>query len=175
MNPDLAIGDVKKAYKAGVLGVKFSIHDETSNGEIEWKKYPAWSGKLSRRPPVIKIRVFVWQCRDLPAADENGSSDPFMRISDCDRNHDTEVIWDNLNPLFYQGLEVTYEANSEQEVPPVIIECYDKDEAIIGDGEEEFISRAVLDLNSISHSTGNEIPRPEWHNLYFKTGGAVSG
>ena len=52
--------EVKKAYKAGVLGVKFAIHDETSNGEIEWKKYAAWSGKIARRPPIIKIRVFVW-------------------------------------------------------------------------------------------------------------------
>jgi len=48
----------------------------------------------------------------LPAADDTGSSDPFIQITDCDRSQKTQVIWDNVNPLFYEGLDAIYEANS---------------------------------------------------------------
>ena len=101
LNPDLAIGEVKKPYLAGVIGVRFSIHDVTSNGEIDWKKYPAWQGRIIKRPPNMKVRVFCWQARDLPAADDNGSSDPFIKICDSEKEQVTDVVWDNLNPLFY--------------------------------------------------------------------------
>lgn len=36
MNPDLAIGEVKKPFLAGIIGVKMSIHDVSSNGAIDW-------------------------------------------------------------------------------------------------------------------------------------------
>ena len=107
MNPDLAIGEVKKPYKAGVIGVKFSIHDVTSKGEIDWKQSPAWAGKLHRRPPNMKVRVYCWQARDLPAADESGSSDPFIKIFNTgDEEVQTVVIEDNVNPIFMSCKEV---------------------------------------------------------------------
>lgn len=57
--PDLAIGEVKEHYKAGIVGIKFAIHDVTANGPIDWEDYPAWK-KPPKRPPNIKIRVFCW-------------------------------------------------------------------------------------------------------------------
>jgi hypothetical protein len=41
--------------------------------------------KIPKRPPNFIIRIFCWQARDLPAADETGSSDPFIRITDADK------------------------------------------------------------------------------------------
>jgi Ca2+-dependent lipid-binding protein len=38
----------------------------------------------------------------LPAGDDDGSSDPFIKFTDADKNEKkTEVIYKNLNPLFY--------------------------------------------------------------------------
>jgi len=68
-----------------------------------------------------------------------------------------------------------YEANSEKELPPIVIEVFDKDENLVGKDDEDFISRAVINLSKFEHSTNDTIPRPEWHKLYFKTGGAASG
>ncbi len=130
--PDFAIGEVKEHYKAGIVGIRMSIHDVTQNGLIDWKDYPQWAKKISKRLPNIKIRIFCWQARDLPAADESGSSDPFIQITDSDRTQNTAVIWDNVNPLFYQGIDAIYEANSIEELPPVIVDLYDRDTAIVG-------------------------------------------
>jgi len=68
-----------------------------------------------------------------------------------------------------------YEANSEKEIPPIIVDIYDKDECLVGADEEDFIARAILDLSKISHATDDTIPKPEWHDLHFNRGGAVSG
>lgn len=77
LEPDLAIGEVKEHYKAGIVGIKMAIHDVSLNGPIDWEDYPTWK-KPPKRPPNIKVRVFCWQARDLPAADDSGSSDPFI-------------------------------------------------------------------------------------------------
>lgn len=106
--------------------------------------YPSWAKKIPKRPANIKVRVFCWQARDLPAADESGSSDPFIQIIDSEKTQNTNVIWDNVNPLFYQGLDAIYEANSQDELPPVILDVYDKDENLIGSDSEDFLARALL-------------------------------
>lgn len=145
LEPDLAIGECKLHHKAGMVGIKLAIHDVTKDGQIDWQDYPSWCQKIPKRPPNMKIRVFVWQARDLPAADDNGSADPFVQIIDTDKSQNTAVIWDNLNPLFYQGIDAIYEANSIQDLPPVLVDVYDKDENLTGDSED-FIARAVLNV-----------------------------
>jgi Ca2+-dependent lipid-binding protein len=30
----------------------------------------------------IKVRAYIYQCKDLPAADSNGTSDPFIKVWD---------------------------------------------------------------------------------------------
>jgi hypothetical protein len=86
LDPDLAIGEVKDHFKAGVVGIKLSIHDIENDGPINWLNFPQWSKRVPKRPPNLKVRVFCWQARDLPAADDTGSSDPFIQITDCDRS-----------------------------------------------------------------------------------------
>lgn len=78
MNPDLAIGEVKEHYRSGIVGLMMSIHDESKNGPIDFNEYLPWSKPLPKRPKLFKVRVFIWQARDLPAADDSGSSDPFV-------------------------------------------------------------------------------------------------
>jgi len=39
---------------------------------------------------------------------------------------------DNLNPIFYQAIDLMYEANSIEEMPPFILDCYDEDETLVG-------------------------------------------
>lgn len=83
--PDLAIGKVKQHYRAGIVGIRISIHDVSKDGPMNWaNKEIFWGKKLKKFPNIFKIRIFCWQARDLPAADESGASDPFLQISDSE-------------------------------------------------------------------------------------------
>jgi hypothetical protein len=42
LEPDLAVGEVKEHFRAGIVGIKMAIHDVTANGPIDWNDYPAW-------------------------------------------------------------------------------------------------------------------------------------
>ena len=175
LEPDLAIGEIKDHFRAGIVGIKLSIHDIENDGPIDWLSFPQWAKKIPKRPPNLKVRVFCWQARDLPAADDTGSSDPFLQITDCDRSQKTQVIWDNVNPLFYEGLDAIYEANSQEELPPIIVDLYDKDEAVVGADSEDFLARALIYIDKITFVENDDIPTPTWHKLYYKSGGATSG
>ena len=62
---------------AGLVGIKISLHD-LQKGPIDWMQYDCWNTRIPRRPGNLKARAYIFQCRDLPAADEDGTSDPFL-------------------------------------------------------------------------------------------------
>jgi hypothetical protein len=144
----------------------------TKDGPLDLTKQEAWCIKLQRRPPTFLVRAYCFQARDLPAADENGSSDPFIRITDTGKAQDTRVIFDNVNPIFYQALDLGYEANREEDMPPIIIDLFDMDVNTVTKNSVEFLSRAVLSLEDIlPYSTTDAIVTPKWYPLRFKKGG----
>ena len=113
MIPDLSIGKVTEHHKSGLLSFKLSIHDKSANGPIDFAKHQAWKKPPAKRPQNFKIRAFIYQCRDLPSADSDGQSDPYIIVWDTeDKVLQTKVIEDNLNPLFYETIELNYEANN---------------------------------------------------------------
>jgi len=82
MKCDLAVGKVTEAHKAGVISLKLSIHNKSKNGPIDFSKFEAWKKPPPKRLNVFKVRCYLFQCRDLPAADDDGQSDPFITIWD---------------------------------------------------------------------------------------------
>ena len=66
-----------------MISFRLAIHDINRNGEINftdtWKKPP------KKRCDPVKIRCYIYQCRDLPAADSNGTSDPFVKVFDTSK------------------------------------------------------------------------------------------
>jgi hypothetical protein len=68
------------------------------------------------------------------------------------------VINDNLNPIFYQTIELSYEAISNIDVPPFIFDIYDEDK--LGD---DFICRALINIQDAAFSTDDQVPKPKWH------------
>ena len=85
LQPDKAINEVKAPHKAGIVGMMISIRDVSKDGPVDWSQNPVWSKRLPRRPANKKVRAFVFQCRDLPAADSDGTSDPFLEFTDTDK------------------------------------------------------------------------------------------
>jgi len=115
---------------------------------------------MPRRPGNLKVRAYIFQCRDLPAADSDGSSDPFLQVIDSDEEHKTIVINDNLNPIYYEAIDLMYEANSIHDLPPFIIDCYDEDQTLVGKNDADFLARATITVDECAYSEGDAVPTP---------------
>lgn len=70
-------------------------------------------------------------------------------------------------------MELIYEANSMQDIPPFIFDIYDKDNALDAD---DFMGRAVIPVDEASIAFDEDtIPRPKWHPCRTKKGGPTAG
>jgi hypothetical protein len=76
--------------------------------------------------------------------------------------------------MFYQCLEVSYEVNPKEEMPPIIIDCYDRDEGVL-DGGDDFIARAVIKHEDAEISDSDNVRRPKWHDFRLKPGSPACG
>ena len=62
--------------------MRMSIHDVSKKGHIDFSTFKAWKSKVPKRATPVKIRAYIYQCRDLPAADAEGTSDPYVEVWD---------------------------------------------------------------------------------------------
>ena len=87
-------------------------------------------------------------CRDLPAADTEGDSDPFILVWDVAENEKkTKVMNNTTNPLFYEVLDLEYEVEDFDDIlsyPPIIIDCYDFDNDVLKN-DPDFMGRAIIE------------------------------
>jgi len=68
-----------------------------------------------------------------------------------------------------------YEANSIEEMPPFILDCYDEDETLVGKNNQDFLARAIIYNWECDFSESNAIPTPKWYPMRFSPKGPVSG
>ena len=91
MKNDKAIGKVENDYEAGLIQIKMSINQKHTNGAVDYKQYEAWKKPPPRRLQSKKIRCFIFQCRDIPSADEDGASDAYISVWNQATNMSTAV------------------------------------------------------------------------------------
>ena len=122
------------------------------------------------------MRAFIFQCKDLPAADSDGSSDPFIKIFNTgDEEVTTDVIEDNVNPIFMECLEVGLDfmskgPNDYSAAPPIVLDVLDADEGFISNSAD-FLGRCTIFLNELSDLVVGEddISVPKWYPIKFGT------
>jgi len=161
-----------------MLQIKLSINNKAMNGSVDFKTYDAWRKPPPRRLGSKKIRCFLFQCRDIPAADEDGASDSYISVWNPN-NEDlrTRKIEDSVNPIYYETIEMLYDFADLDSAPPVILNIWDYDDALM-DSTDDFLGRAVIYLNDPKTSTNirdfgddeakyNGVPMPEWHDIKF--------
>lgn len=132
LKPDPAVGEVSDPNKAGMLSFKLSVFDlSEADGPDVQKRYRAWRKPPPPRAQAVIVRCYIYQCRDLPAADDNGASDSYVVVWDkSGKVKRTKTIDDNMNPLFYETLELEYEVRDIEDVksyPPFILDVWDED------------------------------------------------
>ena len=150
---------IKSPELAGVIGFRLSIVKADSG--IDLASQPNWKKPLRRRPDSKKIRCYLFQCKDLPAADEDGASDPMVVVYntvDEDSNKErmkaqvceTECIEDNCDPMFYQLLELKIDYTRGEPLPPFIFDVYDVDKNIIKSDDRDYMGRCVINIEDVA-------------------------
>jgi hypothetical protein len=73
----------------------------------------------------------------------------------------TKVIEDNVNPLYFETIELAYESNSQDDLPPFILDVYDKDFNPLD--SDDFICRSIIYKYEAEITEDDEVKRPKWH------------
>ncbi|KAA6370110.1 MAG: hypothetical protein EZS28_034363, partial [Streblomastix strix] len=122
----------------------------------------------SQRPKVQKpqnllnfeVRAHIYQSRNLPAADDEGTSDAYVVISYGGQKAKTKTIEKTLFPCWYETLTLNVDIPDDGTIAaPLIVMIYDWDSV----GSDDFICRIEVPLNEISRQIA---PEPKWHELY---------
>ena len=172
---DKSIGKVAEDHEAGMLQFKLSINNKQLNGPVDFKTFDGWKKPPPRRLGSKKIRCFIFQCRDIPAADEDGSSDSYITVWNPNAEElKTRKIEDSVNPIYYETIEMLYDFSDLESAPPIILNVWDYDNDYL-DSTDDFLGRAVIYLDQAStnlengddESKFNEVPKPIWHDIKF--------
>ena len=75
---DKSIGSITN-QNVGMISFKLSIFD-SEKGDVNWDYIPNWSEVLPDKPIRYPIRCHIFQCKELPPSDDNGTSDPFVKV-----------------------------------------------------------------------------------------------
>mmetsp|Transcript_108930 Transcript_108930/g.150663 ORF Transcript_108930/g.150663 Transcript_108930/m.150663 type:complete len:285 (+) Transcript_108930:1299-2153(+) len=165
LKADKSIDKVENDYEAGLISLKLAISHKQRNGAENWSQYDAWKKSPPRRLAAWKVRAHIYQCKDIPSADEDGSCDPFISIWNPDgKDIKTKSITDSLNPIIYEVLEVYYDYDDIKNSPPIILNIWDFDDELIG-SSKDYLGRAVIYLKDCKYSTNDDILEPEWHDI----------
>lgn len=102
----------------------------------------------------------------MPAADSDGSSDPFIKIFNTEgEDLSTSVIEDDVNPIFMECKEVSVDfgnARTFEDAPPCVLDVMDADEGFIS-SSADYLGRCIIFLKDIKNLTKNSsggIPEP---------------
>ena len=106
-----------------------------------------------------------FKCRDLPAADDNGVSDPYLKIQNFGGKDDfkTATIEDSINPIYYESIRMFMQYNEIHLAPPLVVDIYDYDTF----SSDDFIGRALA-LHTKGTGINTRHLQPTFSvNLYF--------
>ncbi|KAM5281278.1 fer-1-like protein 6 isoform 2-T2 [Ctenodactylus gundi] len=123
---------------------------------------------------VFQLRAHMYQARGLIAADSNGLSDPFARVTFLSQCQTTKVISQTLSPtwnqmLLFNELVLHGEEKEVVESPPlVVVELYDSDAV----GKPEYLGATVAVPVVTLAGQDYEPPRLCYHPIFC---GNISG
>ena len=169
--PDKSIRSDLKLNKCGVVKVRLEINrTDRRDDQIHVEKLiePKFSNGF--------MLTHIYHAENLIAGDNDGNSDPYVKISYYGREITSRVISKSLNPVWYE----TYFIDKipffmeKKEMPPILINVFDKD--LIG---SDFIGGTVLNFEEGEkegcikrwEKTSNQItwPKPQWKKLFYST------
>lgn len=137
------MGEVKKTWKAGMISLKLSVNHINKNGHIDFMQYDSWKRLPPKRFQAYIIRAYIYQCRELLSADDNGLSDPYVELWSTDKERQiTPCIEENCNPMFFSTIQVFSEFDTLETAPPIVLNVWDRDDGVLE--TDDFLGMAVI-------------------------------
>jgi hypothetical protein len=109
-----------------------------------------------------RLKITVIRALDLIAADQGGTSDPYVKLSIGTNNNKgqmTTVKSKTLNPVWGEAFE--FEIGESERRDVLRIECFDKDAF----GSDDSLGQIVIELESLSLQDMPTSPAPRWHDF----------
>ena len=107
--PDKSHGYVSNEQYAGYFSFRLYFHEVDRQGPFDPMQIPTWKKQPPKRQTPYRARVAIYQCENLPPADEQGHSDPYIQVYDPENEEvKTEICPDTNNPIFYEVKEFTF-------------------------------------------------------------------
>jgi len=119
---------IKKAQHPGMLLMTLDFGDSAAMAEHPLPPPPAGE------PEDYQARIYVFQGRNLPALDEDGTMDPYVKVMFGGKSATTQVQRDTKNPAWYEchALDVKLKPHTEI-MPLVLFQLWDSDFGLAND------------------------------------------
>ena len=167
--PDKSIRSNLKLNKCGVVKVKLEINrTDRRDDQVHTEKL------IEAKFNHGIMLAHIYHAENLIAGDNDGSSDPYVKISYYGRELTSRTISKSLNPVWYETyfIEKIPFFLDKKETPPILINVFDKD--IFG---SDFIGGTVLNFEEGEKegwikrwektSNLNIWPKPQWKKLFY--------
>lgn len=111
---DKAVNAIDDDEEAGCILLRLALGSADEAASAPWRTERA---DLADKEPV-QVRVHVYQGRDLPAADDNGSIDPFLNVVLGDQRKRTAKLRRTIAPQWYDTITFDAEIPRRRDLAP---------------------------------------------------------
>lgn len=126
---DQAVGKIDNEWESGYVQLRIYCGKYTGKEDDKIGKWHLPPSIVpAKKLKKYKLLFNLYQCRELPAADSDGHSDPYLEVYCNGTTVKSGIIYNTLNPSWYSVLELDVELSSIYDSPPVIVRVMDKDD-----------------------------------------------
>jgi hypothetical protein len=163
---DKSIKKITKPHKAGIISFRLTINDVYKNNTVDISSLPEWNAELPSKTTEYLWRAYIFQCKDLPPSDENGSWDPYVKVwSPGKKSFRTSIVEKSINPIFYETVEFPFIVSSLDYAPPFVLYIKDNNRWLFRN-YSNFVGRAIIPYKEASLSTDfTSEPHPKKHPI----------
>eukprot|EP00656_Telonema_subtile_P051134 TRINITY_DN6814_c0_g1_i3.p1 TRINITY_DN6814_c0_g1~~TRINITY_DN6814_c0_g1_i3.p1 ORF type:complete len:910 (-),score=293.62 TRINITY_DN6814_c0_g1_i3:1309-4038(-) len=141
------------------------VPDGTIPGFLQYRLQFGEKDKLPRAPnfPATSsqeylLRAHIFQGKELPSADDNGMSDPFLEIRMGSQKKNTSVILETLYPRWYETTEFQVRLPTNHEMrPDISVLVWDQDMF-----SADYLGRFIVPSKTIQPKYKDE---PQWREV----------
>jgi len=183
-NPDMAVGEVAKFWKAGQIRMRLHIAKSEEAATVFTRPQ---ENKLKRPKHMKKwlLHCNIFQGRNLPAGDDDGRSDPFCKIRLDGDEIQTNVIENTINPVWYERQILAVSFDEISQASKICMQIFDSDDDAPFDSDD-LLGVAYIDLSDAEEFRLDErahervdkesiIQRPKWYPINMGRPGTEMG